>query len=65
MPETIVVLTREEFMRELRDRSLLQIAEGCGVSYPTLARMRGGESNIINLTVRKKVTDFLGVANGK
>tara|TARA_R100000789_G_scaffold99934_1_gene107997 strand:+ start:432 stop:626 length:195 start_codon:yes stop_codon:yes gene_type:complete len=64
MPETVVVLTKKEFMRKLKERRLLEVAKGSGVSYPTLRRMLKGESDIINLTVRKKVTDFLGVENG-
>ena len=46
-------------MNKLEGQRLLKIAEGSGVSYPTLRRMLKGESDIINLTVRKKVTDFL------
>ena len=56
MPKTIVVLTKREFMSRLKNRSLVKISKGCGVSYPTLR---------INLSVLKKVTDFLGVKNGQ
>lgn len=59
MPESIMIFTRREFMNKLEGQRLLKVAEGSDVSYPTLRRMLKGESDIINLTVRKKVTDFL------
>ena len=65
MPKTIMVLTKREFMSRLKNRSLVKISKGCGVSYPTLRRIQKGESDIINLSVLKKVTDFLGVKNGQ
>lgn len=65
MPKTIVILTKREFMSKLKNRSLLNISKVCGVSYPTLRRIQKGESNIINLSVLKKVTDFLEVDNGQ
>ena len=54
-----------DFARKLKGRSLLQVAKGSGVSYPTLSRIRAGEADEINLTTLKKVTDFLqGEENG-
>ena len=65
MPKTITVFTKREFISKLKNTSLLRIAKGCGVSYPTLRRIQKGESDIINLSVLKKVTDFLEAENGK
>lgn len=59
MPESITVFTRAEFMNKLSEQRLLEVAKGSGISYPTLRRMLQGESDDINLSVRKKVTDFL------
>lgn len=58
MTETITVFTRAEFINKLAGARLLKVAAGSGVSYPTLRRMQKGESDNINLSVRKKVTDF-------
>ena len=59
MPESITVFTRAEFMNKLSEQRLLEVAKGSVISYPTLRRMLQGESDDINLSVRKKVTDFL------
>ena len=55
----VKVLDGPGFSKKLKGRSLLKVAEGCKVSYPTLLRMRNGEADEINISTLKKVMDFL------
>lgn len=66
MLRIVKVLDGTGFAKKLKNRSLLKIAEGSKVSYPTLLRMRNGEADEINISTLKKVMDFLeGEKNGK